>query len=132
MIPAQHTPDQGKSRLSQMGKRFFKLIEFDENEELLLEIRKHPFGFWVLVIGGIIIAALVILATFALASSGFMRELGLDELRPFIALLGFILAVIVLIATAIFAQLYRSDVVYVTNEKVAQVLYKTIFHRKVS
>lgn len=132
MIPAAHTPDQGKSRLSHMGKRFFKLIEFDDNEELLLEVRKHPFGLFVLLASGIAIALVLVGATFIIASSSFVSDISLDNSRPFIAFLGFILAVVVMVATGIYVQLYRSDVVYVTNEKVAQVLYQTIFHRKVS
>lgn len=132
MIPTPHTKDQGKSRLSQMGRRYFKLIEFDDNEELLLEIRKHPFGLTILVAGGIAVALTVLIATFILASSSIFADIDLASLRPFVALFGFLFAVVSLVATAIFAQLYRSDVVYVTNEKVAQVLYQTIFHRKVS
>jgi uncharacterized membrane protein YdbT with pleckstrin-like domain len=132
MIETKHTPDQGKSKLSDMGKRFFRLIEFDDNEELLLEIRKHPFGLVILLVIGAIVGFSVLVATFLFASSGFLSDIELDGARPFFALIGFILTVLVIVATAVYAQLYRSDVVYVTNEKVAQVLYQTIFHRKVS
>lgn len=132
MIEPKRSEDQGKHRLSHYGKRFFKLIEFDENEELLLEIRKHAFGMYVIVVSGATIALAVILVTFILADSSFLTEISADGVRPFIALTGFILAVIILIATVIYIQLYRSDVVYITNEKVAQVLYKTLFHRSVS
>jgi len=132
MIEMQKTPDQGKNKLSHVGRQFFELIEFDENEELLLEIRKHPFGYIVLLVAGAIIALSVIIATFAVASSGLLGELGFGSGRSFVALFGFLLAVLIIAATAIYSQLYRSDVVYITNEKVAQVLYQTIFHRKVS
>lgn len=30
--------------LSAEGRKHFKFIEFDENEQLVTEIRKHPFG----------------------------------------------------------------------------------------
>lgn len=132
MKVTEHTPDQGKHRLSHVGKRFFKLIEFDDKEELLLEVRKHPFGLFVIVLTSALIAATVIVATFILASSSFLSDINLDGGRKYIALTGFILAVLVFLVTAIFAELYRSDVVYITNEKIAQVLYITLFNRKIS
>ncbi len=127
-----HTPDQGKSKLSHVGAQFFKLIEFDDKEELLLEVRKHSFGLILLIVTGILIAFAVFLVVIVLASVGFLSDVGLDSARPFIALLGFILAVLAVVVTGINAQLYRSNVVYVTNEKIAQVLYVTLFHRKIS
>ncbi len=132
MIETQHTPDQGRSRLSHIGKRYFKLIEFDENEELLLEIRKHPFGLFVIVLTSALIASTVLIGTFVIAASSFLNEINLDASRRYIALLGFILAALIFVITGIFAQLYRSNVVYITNEKIAQILFITIFHRKVS
>lgn len=132
MKQVQHTKDQGRHHLSEFGKRFFKLIEFDENEELLLEVRKHPFGLYVIIFSGVAIAIIALSATFAIAASSFLAEVGGDALRPFVALLGFVISIVVIVAMLIYVQLYRSDVVYVTNEKVAQVLYETIFHRKVS
>lgn len=132
MQEMKHTPDQGKNRLSHVGAQFFKLIEFDDNEELLLEVRKHSFGLILLIITGVFIAFAVFLVAAILASSGFLADIGLDGGRSFIALLGFILAVLAIVVTGINAQLYRSNVVYVTNEKVAQVLYVTLFHRKIS
>ncbi len=132
MIESPHTPDQGRSRLSHIGKRFFKLIEFDQNEELLLEIRKHAFGLLLIVFTSAFISFAILIASFALASSSFFAEIGLDGAERYVALLGFVLAVLVFIVTGIYAQLYRSNVVYVTNEKIAQILYLTLFHRKVS
>ena len=120
------------SHLSHIGKKYFKLIEFDENEELLLEIRKHTFGLFVLVLSGVLIAATIMLATFALAASNFVEEVGLDGARGAIALAGFILAVLTIVLTAIFAQLYRNNVVFVTNEKIAQILYINLFNKKIS
>lgn len=131
----QHPPkthDQGKSKLSHMGAKFFKLIEFDDDEELLMEVRKHPFGLFVLIATGVFIAFVIFIVAVVLASSGFLSDAGFDGGRPFIALFGFILAVLAIAMTAINAQLYRSNVVYITDEKIAQVLYVNLFHRKVS
>lgn len=132
MKEAIHTPDQGRSRLSHIGKRFFSLIEFDENEELLMEIRKHPFGLLIILVTAGIIAATVLIGTFTLASSNILSDFEVDGARRYIALFGFLLSTLIFIVSAVFAQLYRSNVVYVTNEKIAQVLYITLFNRKIS
>jgi hypothetical protein len=132
MLETARTPDQGKSNLSPVGRRYFDLIEFDDNEELMLEIRKDPIGLLMLVLIGTIIAMSVIIALFTLASSSFLTDLNLDVSRRFVAMFGFIIAVLVLILTAVYAHLYLSNVVFVTNEKIAQVLYVTLFNRKIS
>lgn len=128
----EKTPDQGRSRLSETGKRFFSLIEFDDSEQLLLEVRKHVFGLFIVLISGALISLAVLFGSFAIASSGLLSEVGVAEAQKYVALLGFILAVLVIGVTLIYAQLYRSNVVYVTNEKIAQVLYITLFNRKIS
>ncbi len=46
--------------------------------------------------------------------------------------LGIVLAGFSLIATMISVYIYRASVIFVTNEKIAQLLYKTIFNRKIS
>lgn len=132
MHTPEHTADQGRHLLSHMGKRFFSLIEFDDQEELLLEIRKHIFGLFLIVLSGTLIALALLATTIALASSSFLFDLGLDNAKPVIALLGFVVTVVIAIATIIYVQLYRSNVVFITNEKIAQILYITLFNRKIS
>lgn len=46
--------------------------------------------------------------------------------------LSFIALVLTLIGTLIGVFLYRSNVIYVTSEKIAQVLYTSLFNRKIS
>lgn len=126
----RHTKDQGKHHLSTMGRRFFDLIEFDPDEELLLEIRKHWFGLVLVVLAGAFVGAAILLFSVLLASGNL--GFGLDSVGPILGLIGFVFMIIILVMTAIFAQLYLSNVVFVTNEKIAQVLYVTLFHRKIS
>lgn len=126
------TADQGRSHLSSTGKRFFSLIEFDAEEQLLLEIRKHVFGLFIILVSGALIALTVLIGSFAVASGNLLVQLGIEDVQKYIALLGFVLSVLVIGVTLIYAQLYRSNVVYITNEKVAQVLYITLFNRKIS
>ncbi len=126
------TPDQGRSHLSQVGKKYFGLIEFDDQEELLLEIRKHPFGLFIILVTGFFISLALFAVTITLAASSFLDTLGFAGVNAIVAFIGFILSVLILLVTAINAQLYRNNVVYVTNEKLAQMLFITLFNRKIS
>lgn len=126
---------QVEARLSPAGRKFFKYIEFDQNERLVTEIRKDPVGLVIaLVTGGLITIALLVV-------SGVIANMNLDEFfgagaggtirnaAVVICLLGAVGAVIM---TLIAAYLYVSNVIYVTNEKIAQVLYMSLFNRKIS
>lgn len=124
-----------ESQLSEEGRRYFKLIEFDTNEELVTEIRKHPFGLaLVYATGGFVIATLLAIAI------GLSR-LNLNEffggnvsstLAPIVILAAFLLMVGGIVITFIAAFLYKSNVIYVTSEKIAQVVYISLFNRKIS
>lgn len=56
----------------------------------------------------------------------------LGSLRPILIAIGFLLTTFSLIGTAIGAYLYQANVVIVTSEKIAQLLYTTLFDRKIS
>ena len=124
------------SQLSSNAMRLFKLMEFDENEELIGEIRKHPFGLAIIYIVGSLVSIALLGATIALfaISSGDPLDSGfeLSSAQPFLVLLGGLLILFSVVMTAISAYLYTSDVVLVTSEKISQFLHKTIFDRKIS
>lgn len=139
LLPPQQTvpthPDgmQGKSNLSGVGKKYFQMIEFDPDEVLLAEIRKHPFGLFVILVTGMFIAIAIFAAVAALASSSFLGDIGLSSsVRPVIVLIGFLISIFVIIISLVNAHLYHNNVVYVTNEKLAQILHITLFNRKIS
>lgn len=122
--------------LSSKGKEAFKLIEFDKDEQLVTEIRKHPFGLFVIYFIGFFVSAIVLAAT--LISSHYLRgdvlETGTDiaQFRPFLAIVGIVVAALSVLLTLVAAHLYRSNVILVTSEKIAQILYPSIFNRKIS
>ncbi|MBA3758477.1 PH domain-containing protein [Candidatus Saccharibacteria bacterium] len=122
--------------LSTRAKSFFNMIEFDDNEELVWEIRKDPFGLFLIYFTGAAISAVIfsVLVLGALLFDTDFLGLGIElgSLRPIIIAIGFFLTVFSLVGTAIGAYLYQSNVVLITSEKVAQLLYKTIFDRKIS
>lgn len=122
--------------LSNRGRKFFPLIEFDSDEELIWEIRKHPFGLFVIYLTGstvtFIILALLVLAPIAMDSNFLGLGIQLGSFRSILVMFGLLLTVLSLIATLIGAYLYTSDVVLVTSEKIAQLLHQTIFNKKIS
>lgn len=126
---------QAASRLSVEGRKYFDMIEFDANEELVTEIRKHPFGLLLVVLtGSLIMLALSVLAGLVV---GFDIEgtLGIADtgsVKPLLILIDFVLILFVAAATLVAAYLYRGNVIYVTSEKIAQVHHLSLFHRKIS
>lgn len=122
--------------LSSVGRKHLPLIELDEEEQLVYEIRKHPIGLVGLYLIGIfvtcVIVGMVLLTVYYL--EGDSTEIGIDAdlLKTLVVILGMVLSIFSLIVTAISAYLYQSNVVFVTTHKIAQVLYKNIFSRKIS
>jgi hypothetical protein len=124
------------SQLSPSARQVFKLIEFDENEQLLFEIRKHWFGLFLIYFMGSFVTVMLLAAIIGAAAitpdTQFGTGIDMTALRLPIILIGFLLAILSTIMTAIAAYLYRSNVILVTNEKLAQLLNPTLFNRKIS
>lgn len=123
-------------QLSSNASKLFKLMEFDENEELVCEIRKHPFGLFIIYLIGVLVtlsllAVLVVLMA-AAQNDPLQTGLNLQSARSVIVALGLVLILFAVVMTAISAYLYVSDVVLVTSEKISQFLHHTIFDRKIS
>lgn len=111
-------------------------IVLSQGEDVVQEIKKHPVGItFNLLIGASIIV--VILAVSAIAY-GFLRSadsnVGNTNTNAYgllILLISIVLSAGVLIATLINIYLYKMNSLIVTTEKVAQIVYKNIFDRKV-
>lgn len=126
---------QAHERLSIEGRKHFSQIEFDANEELIMEIRKHWFGLFLILLTGafVVVALLGIIA--AASSNTIIQAIGLGDLstiRGLLAALVLLLLVGSIIITAIAAFLFVSSVIFVTSEKIAQVYYVSLFHKKIS
>ena len=121
--------------LSPIGQKLFRFIEFDDNEELLAEIRKHPIGLFFILVTGFFITAVILVAAGLLATH--LSDLSLDavdsgsSIQGIIIVIGVVLAALSIFMTLIVAILYRSNVVFVTNEKIAEVMYVSIFNRRI-
>lgn len=128
--------NQGLHRLSHLGRQYFNLIEFDDAEEILLEIRKHIFGQIIIILTGIFVMVAITAAMIGLAlatrEDSLLGGTGSSEYQGVMVLIGFLLTIFAGIGMLIGVYLYRSNVVFITNQKIAQVLYLTIFNRKIS
>lgn len=56
----------------------------------------------------------------------------LDVAKPLVAVVGFILEVLILVMTAITAWIFTHNLLLVTNEKIAEITYVSIFNRKIT
>lgn len=124
-----------ESRLSTEGRKYFKFIEFDADEQLVTEIRKHPVGLAIILLTGAFIIIAVLLAGIFLGVADFDSFLGVNNvnsIRPLFIALSFLLIAGVATMTFIGAFLYQSNVIFITSEKIAQIVYESLFNRKIS
>ncbi len=130
-----HHRRQTETRLSTEGRKYFRYIEFDADEELVTEIRKHPVGLAIIILtGGFVMLALAIVGIFA-SVTDFVGITGAQETSQVGALITIVCILLIIgaaVMTFIAAFLYNSNVIFVTSEKIAQVVYKSLFNRKIS
>ncbi len=125
-------------QLTPIGKKFFDRVEFDDNEVLIREVRKDPFGLFVIYLGGFIavitVFSLMVLGGAAADLSSLAASSGLAEssLRPLLIIFGFFLTVFCVVLTAVAAFLYVNNIILITSEKVCQQLYLSLFNKKIS
>jgi len=127
--------DKACEQLSTEGRKHFELIEFDANEKLVTEIRKDPVGLFFIILTGAFIAGVLLLATVAISSAdlnSLFSTSGADSYKGILVLVMFMLMLLTGVGTFIGAFLYKSNVIYVTSEKIAQVVYTSLFRRKIS
>jgi uncharacterized membrane protein YdbT with pleckstrin-like domain len=131
------TPEDA-AKLSVVGKKYFHLIEFDKDEQLVAEIRKHPIGLFFIYLTGIGISLVMAILFGILGLSDFLAT-GLDgtgasssSAQAIIILVGMLLIFGTLAVMTIQAILYTNNVIFVTSEKIAQILYINLFNKKIS
>lgn len=135
-IPTAMSPHKAEAcrKLSPIGQKLFRFVEFDDEEELLAEIRKHPFGLFLIVITGIFISLTILFATTVLSvgagSSGAFDQFG-NTPQLLLIIFGLLLTGLGLVATFVIGIIYRSNVVFVTNQKIAEVMYISLFNRRI-
>lgn len=125
---------EDRAKLSSTGLKCFSLIEFDDQEGLLCEIRKHPIGLFFIYLTGCFITLAVSLVLGFVGFSGVFEgsAVSSSNLQSVIVLVGFVFVIFIIIAMIIQAMMYSNNVIFVTTEKIAQVLYINLFNRKIS
>lgn len=130
--------EEASARLSSMGRKFFDLIEYDENEQLVLEIRKHPFGLLIIWVVGIFVSLILlfipILVAAFLSSTNVVgiSAASVSSAQVILFVVGIVLGISGLVVTFINSILYKNNVIFVTSEKLAQIVYTSLFNRKIS
>ena len=122
-------------RLSPEGRKHFDLIEFDANEKLVTEIRKDPVGLFFIILTGTFIGTVLLIVMAVVAGSdlnSLFETSNANGAKAILTFVFFLLIILTGIGTFIGAWLYKSNVIYVTSEKIAQVVYTSLFHRKIS
>jgi len=119
--------------LSSTGRKAFANMEFDKNEKLLYEIRKHPFGLFLIYLGGTALILLMLsLAVAGAVLQGDPVGIGAGATGSILIATGLLLAIMALVGVAIQAYIYQAAVVLVTSDKISQMLYRTILDRTIS
>lgn len=125
---------EARKRLSTLGRKFFDMLEYDENEELIMDVRKHPFGLFVVEVTGFFITLVVTIVPVVLAYN--LTTVTVDEgstgMKTLLILFGLFMGLLALAGTFIAAVLYQNNVIYITSEKLAQIRYLSLFNRKIS
>ncbi len=126
------------SQLSTVGKSLLSHVEFDSNERIHLEVRKHPIGLFAIYLTGLI-ATLVVFGVLVIGAAAFDfsavgSDVGLSggSLQALVIGMGFFMTVFSIVITAVAAYVYTRNVLIVTSEKVVQQLYLSLFNKKIS
>lgn len=124
--------------LSPVGRKLLNNIEFDANEQVFLEVKKHPIGlimtYFVGAMATIIIFGVLVLAPIGADLSSIGADVGISgpTLRALLISLGLFMTLFSVIITAVAAFIYTQNVLIVTSEKIAQQLYLSLFSKKIS
>lgn len=128
------TPEQ----LSPVGKKLLQNIEFDANEKIFLEVRKHPIGLVITYVFGILATITVFCLLVLFPASYDFSEVAADvsisssSLQAIIIAVGLFMTLFSILITTVAAYIYSQNVLIVTSEKIAQQLYLSLFSKKIS
>lgn len=126
---------EAEKRLSSEGRTVFKMIEFDDEEDLVTEVRKHWFGLVLLWLVGMAATLIVAVVPMILAGQAdFFNTAGVstDGFSAALVAIGLLLGGLTFLATFLVGIMYTKNVIFVTTDKIAQVKYTGLIHRKIS
>ena len=114
--------------------KFIELLEMDEHEQIVCQIRKHPVGLVSIYVTGLFIAACVLIGGMVFGSwINNQSELQTSfSLGGIISLISIAVSLVVVFFTYVAGYIYQNNVIIVTTDKIAQILYKNLVDRKIS
>lgn len=118
---------------SSVDKKYLKLIEIGENEVVICAIKKHPIGLISIYLSGFLVSLIVVIA---IVLVGVWLEPQLSgvsfPISTVFITVGVFMGVVSFFLTYVAGFVYQNNILILTNEKVAQILYKNLIDRKIS
>jgi uncharacterized membrane protein YdbT with pleckstrin-like domain len=113
-----------------------QLMELDDDEQIVTEIRRHPIGLVAVYASGLFIATTILIGG-VLFGLWLERQPDVTSTSsiPFgtiLAVVSAVVSAVVLFFTYVSAYIYKNNVIIVTNEKIVQLLYRNLVDRKIS
>lgn len=117
---------------SSVEQKYLDLIEIGQNEVVICAIKKHPVGLLGIYLSGLAVAG-VILGAISLVGAFIDSQIETPAPIATIAtVVALIIATVSLFFTYIAGFVYQNNILILTNEKVAQILYRNLIDRKIS
>jgi uncharacterized membrane protein YdbT with pleckstrin-like domain len=108
------------------------LIEIGSTEKILCTIKKHPIGLVPVYLTGGFISALTLLVGI-LGGTYAMRKFGLGTSMAYVFIGAFALvSVATLFFTYVAGFIYNNNIIILTNEKIARIVYRSLIDRKIT
>jgi hypothetical protein len=113
-------------------QKYLKLIEISQNEKVICAIKKHPIGLVSIYFSGLFVSLAVIITTI-FAGSWIQAQITTNlPVANALLLIGVLIGLLCLFVTYVAGFVYQNNILILTNEKVAQILYSNLIDRKVS
>lgn len=132
--PIEPQPETQTAQVKRpMNPKYQNLFGMDASEQFISEIRKHPIGALFIYITGIGISAVIIFIT--VVAAAFLPKIVHTQLglaRLLLVGLGLLIAGLALAMMFVSAYIYHSSVLLLTNEKLIEVHYTSLFNRTVT
>mgnify|MGYP000429131873 CR=1 FL=1 len=115
-----------------VDEKYLKLIEIGSTEKVICAIRKHPIGLAGIYLSGIFVSLIIVIAS-TLVGSWIQHQLSVSfRLDVLFMLVGVLVGIISFFFTYVSGFIYQNNILILTNEKVAQILYVNLIDRKIS
>lgn len=117
---------------TQVEQKYLNLIEVGPNETVICSIKKHPVGLIGIYLSGLFVAGVILSATSLVGAFVGSQISTSFPIAKVSILLGLAVSITSLFFTYIAGFVYQNNILILTNEKVAQILYKNLIDRKIS